>query len=296
MFVIAIHGGAEPLTPADLSEAEQKQYLQGLDEALTAGYDVLESGGTALDAVTAAVMAMENNVLFNAGRGAAFTAAGTHELEAALMRGDTLEAGCAAGVVNLRNPVLLARAVMEKTEHVLMVGSGAEEFAREQGLEFDSDDYFFSEKKAEELQEKQEAVTRDTIGAVALDRHGNLAAATSTGGLTGQLPGRVGDTAIIGVGTYANNDTCAVSCTGDGEFFIRTVAAYDVSCQIGYQQRSLKEACRSVLDKIAALGGEGGIIAVTPAGEVALEFNSGSMFRGWRSENGKGDIRIFRTE
>ncbi|CCH52000.1 beta-aspartyl-peptidase (threonine type) [Fibrisoma limi BUZ 3] len=294
MFVIAVHGGAKSLTSADITPEQEQTYRQGLTVALNAGYDVLVNGGTALEAVEQAVIALENNELFNAGKGAAFTLRETHEMEAAIMDGQTLEAGATTGVRNIRNPIALARTILDKSEHVFLIGDGAETFASEQGLPFESDDYFFSQNSYDELKQELATKSMGTVGAVALDRHGNLAAATSTGGLTGQKSGRVGDSPIVGAGTYANNATCAVSCTGDGEFMIRSVAAYDVSCLIEYGGSSLPEACeRVVFNKLKHLGGEGGLIALNRAGEVAMPFNSSCMFRGWRNEAGDGEISVF---
>jgi len=298
-IVLAIHGGAESMTPDDLPPEKQAAYREGLEEALAAGYARLEAGGSALDAVEEAVVCMEENPLFNAGRGAQFTQAERHELDAAIACGRTLETGSVACVQNVRNPIRLARAVMERTPHVFLISEGAEAFAREQGFVFESDAYFFTEEKWEALLESREeektgSQFKDTVGAAALDRYGNLAAATSTGGLTNQYAGRVGDTALIGAGTYANNQTCAVSCTGDGEFILRGVAAYDLSCLIEYRGLSLAEAARIVIhEKLKKLGGEAGLIAVNTAGNVELVFNSSCMFRGWRSNRSAGEILIF---
>lgn len=299
MYTIAIHGGAESLTPDSLSPEQQRAYHNGLSDALAAGYAILADGGTALDAVQQAVIHLEDNELFNAGKGAAFTNQQTHELEAAIMCGRTLMAGAVAGISNVRNPIALARAVMDKSGHVFMIGDGANAFAHEQHLLFEPNNYFLAQKSLDEFvqaeEEANEPTNKDTVGAVALDVHGNLAAATSTGGLTFQKVGRVGDSSVIGCGTYANNRTCAVSCTGDGEYFIRAVAAYDVSCLVEYKGLSLHDACQYVImDKLKQLDGEGGLIAVDTAGHIELVFNSSSMFRAWRNDRGEGETAIFR--
>jgi beta-aspartyl-peptidase (threonine type) len=304
VVTIALHGGAGTISRDDITPDQEKAYRAGLEAALQAGYDVLIRGGSALDAAVAAVVSLEDNELFNAGKGAVFTAEGTHELDAAVMRGDALEAGAVAGVRGVRNPIRLAREVMEASEYVLLLGQGAEAFAREQGVAFEPDAYFFTEHRQRELREAQEAgrvqldhagKKKGTVGAVALDRHGTLAAATSTGGLTNKKWGRVGDSPVIGAGTYANNATCAVSCTGVGEAFLKAVAAYDVSCLMEYRGYSLGQACEEVvLNKLKSRGGEGGLVAVDGAGNVALTFNSEGMYRAWRNERGEGEVAIFR--
>lgn len=299
MIGLAIHGGAGTLSRVDMTPDREQVYHAGLQEALTAGYTLLAKGNSALDAVEQAVQLLENNELFNAGRGAVFTADGRHELDAAIMCGRTLNAGAIAGVRNIRNPITLARVAMERSGHVLLMGIGAEEFAREQGIETAPDDYYFTQFRWDELAQKRRKVDArpralGTVGAVAIDRHGDLAAATSTGGTTNKRYGRVGDSPIIGAGNYANNRTCAVSCTGDGEYFIRAVVAYDVSCLVEYKGLSLQEACERVItDKMTQLGGEGGLIAVDPAGNVALVFNSEGMYRGWQREGELGEVAIF---
>jgi len=272
---------------------------------LDAGYNILAQGGTALDAVEQAVRSLEDNELFNAGKGAVFSATGKHELDASIMCGQSLKAGAVAGVTSIRNPISLARTVMEQSENVFLLGSGAEDFARDQKVAVEPDDYFFTELRFEQLKEAQKAnktqldhskrnTGKGTVGAVALDSEGNLAAATSTGGLTNKKYGRVGDTPVIGAGTYANNETCAVSCTGYGEFFIRSVVAYDISCLMAYKGLSLKDACDYVVqDKLKAMGGEGGLIAIDRAGNVELPFNSEGMYRAWRNQAGQGAVSIF---
>ena len=282
---MAIHGGSGTINRTEITPEQESAFRFGLEEALNAGYVVLKQGGSALDAVEQAVRSLEDNERFNAGKGAVFSASGRHELDASIMCGQTLNAGAVAGVTNVRNPISLARAVMEQSENVFLLGSGAEDFARDQKLPIEPDEYFFTVLRFQQLAEAQQAnktqldhskrnTGKGTVGAVALDQHGNLAAATSTGGLTNKKYGRVGDTPVIGAGTYANNETCAVSCTGYGEFFIRSVVAYDISCLMAYKGLSLKEACAYVVqDKLKVMGGEGGLIAVDRAGNVELPFN-----------------------
>jgi beta-aspartyl-peptidase (threonine type) len=303
-FSIAIHGGAGTITRSLMKPDREMVYIQSLSNALFAGSSVLKAGGSAMDAVIAAVTSLEDNPLFNAGRGSVFTHEGHHEMDASIMNGETLEAGAVAGVSGVQNPVLLARAIMDKSEHVMLSGEGAKVFAKEQGLVFQSDDYFYDEFRHNQwLQAKQDNVVQldhtekkfGTVGAVALDEAGNLAAATSTGGMTNKRWGRVGDTPVIGAGTYANNRTCAISCTGHGEFFLRAVVAYDISCLMEYKNATLEEACRIVVqDKLVKLGGEGGLIAVDASGNVALPFNSEGMYRGWQTSEGQPEIRIYK--
>jgi beta-aspartyl-peptidase (threonine type) len=256
----------------------------------------LRQGGAAVDAVIAAIAAMEDNPLFNAGRGAVFTKKGVHEMDACIMRGDTKEAGAVCGVAGVKNPVKLARAVMERSGHVLLSGQGAEEFGRAQGMEFADEAYFYTQQRYDQWQQalKEDRVQLDhsdkkfgTVGAVALDAFGNLAAATSTGGMTNKKFGRVGDSPVPGAGTYANNATCAISCTGHGELFLRAVVAHDISCLMEYRGLSLQEACDLVVqDKLVKIGGEGGLVAVDTNGRIAMPFNSEGMYRACRSADG----------
>jgi L-asparaginase / beta-aspartyl-peptidase len=298
MFTLAIHGGSCWIDPADLSPELEKVYHASLSQALDVGYALLAAGGTALDAVEKSVMMLEDNPLFNAGRGSAFNYHQFHEMDAAIMCGHTGQAGAVAGVRNVKNPVRLARTVLDKTNNVLLTSEGAETFAREQGQRFEEDTYFYNEERYRELlaakkRAESSNTGKGTVGAVALDQGGNLAAATSTGGFSNKKYGRVGDSPIIGSGTYANNQACAVSCTGDGEYFMRAVAAYDVFCLIEYKGLSLREACRQVIhEKIKKAGGQGGLIAVDRFGNAELVFNCGVMFRAWKNERGEGDIRI----
>lgn len=320
---IAIHGGAGTITRKNMSPEMEKAYREGLSAALQKGYAVLKNGGSSLDAVEAAVVEMENNPLFNAGKGAVFTHEGKNEMDAAIMNGATLAAGSIAGVSTIRNPVKTARKVMEKSEHVMLTGKGAEKFAREQGEVIVDPSYFYTEKRWEGLQralkaEKTELDHSDTVrkaspktgylifdegkkfgtvGAVALDQNGNLAAATSTGGMTNKRWNRVGDAPIIGAGTYANNATCAVSATGHGEYFIRSVVAYDISALMEYKGLSLKNAADDVvMQKLVKRGGEGGVIAVDKNGNIALPFNSEGMYRASIDTEGKVYIGIYKDE
>lgn len=303
-ITIAIHGGAGTILRNEMTPELQQQYEQGLHDALDTGYAILAGGGSSLDAVEAAVASLEDFPLFNAGRGAVFNNKGGHEMDAAIMYGKTLEAGGVCGVSNIRNPVKLARAVMEHSGHVLLSGAGAEAFARTQHLQFEDDAYFYSQQRYQQWQEalRADVVQLDhtgkkfgTVGAVALDKEGNLSAATSTGGLTNKKFGRIGDSPIPGAGTYANNSTCAISCTGVGELFIRGVVAYDISCLIDYKGLSLKDACNLVVyDKLVKIGGEGGLIAIDKDGNIEMPFNSEGMYRAYRNSNGRNEILIYR--
>lgn len=290
-FVLAIHGGAGTILKSKMTPEKENAYKQVLENALTTGYGILEKGGASLDAVEAAVILLENSELFNAGKGSVFTAEGTHEMEASIMCGKTLNAGAVAGVKKIKNPVILSRKVLEQQDYVYLAGEGAHLFARESGVECVDENYFYSEQRYEQWQavKNSSKVMLDhsddrkfgTVGAVALDVHGNLAAATSTGGLTNKKYGRVGDSSVIGAGVYANNDTCAISCTGYGEFFLRGVVAYDISCLMEYKGLSLQAAAEKVImEKQVKLGGEGGVIGVDKTGNHCLVFNSEGMYRG----------------
>ena len=301
---LAVHGGAGTM-PRDRMTAERAgRYEEGLERALKAGYEVLQHGGRSLDAVTAAVIVLEDSPLFNAGRGAVFNAAGKHELDAAVMEGAGLRAGAVAGVRRVRNPVLAARAVMERTPHVMLIGSAADAFARRSGLEMVAPDYYSTPQRLAALKRAQaveeEADTRmtaaerhGTVGAVALDAMGDLAAATSTGGFTNKLPGRVGDSPVIGAGTYADNRACAVSGTGDGEYFIRRALAYDVTVRMRYLDEPLDRAAASALEAVVQLGGSGGLVAIDAAGHITMPFSTEGMYRGW-VQDGAFSVAIFR--
>lgn len=291
--VIAIHGGAGTLRKADMTASRAALYREALGAALQAGNTVLQKGGTALDAVTAAVVAMEDSPLFNAGRGAVYNADARHELDAAIMDGATLRAGAVACVERIRNPVLAARAVMQHSRHVLLAGRGAERFAKKQELKMVNQDYFGTASRLEALKRNLQS-HHGTVGAVALDRDGNLAAATSTGGYTGKLPGRIGDSALVGAGTYADNRACAVSGTGLGEAFIRAQVAYDIAARMRYRRESLAGAARAALASVARLGGDGGLVAVDRRGNVAMPFNSQGMYRACIDRRGRRTIAIYR--
>ncbi|MCS7013540.1 MAG: isoaspartyl peptidase/L-asparaginase [Chloroherpetonaceae bacterium] len=304
-IAFAIHGGAGVIRKQDMSPEREQAYREKLTEALRAGYKILQDGGTSLDAVEAAIKILEDSPLFNAGKGAVLNADGKAELDASIMDGKTLAAGAVAAVHRIKNPISLARAVMEKSPHVLMVGDGAERFATSQGFELVPESYFITperlkglERAKERERSKQEGSKQSdkkgTVGAVALDRYGNLAAGTSTGGMMNKRYGRVGDSPIIGAGTYANNATCAVSTTGWGEYFIRTVAAFDVSALIAYKGLSVSEAGKLVIEKIGQLGGDGGMIILDKHGNIAMPFNSEGMYRGYINEKGEPVVEIYR--
>jgi L-asparaginase / beta-aspartyl-peptidase len=293
MIAIAVHGGAGRLSRRLRDPATQAAYRAGLAQALSAGHELLARGHSSIDAVQAAVQVLEDDPLFNAGRGAVFTAAGQHELDAAIMDGATMSAGAVAAVRCIRHPVALARRVMEHSGHVLMAGPGAEAFAVEQQLEFMAPEWFDSEARRAEWLGQRSGHDYGTVGAVALDADGNLAAATSTGGTTGKRPGRVGDTPLIGSGTYAANAGCAVSATGEGEYLIRATVAREVSARMELLGENLAQAARSVIhERLAGLGGRGGVIAIDRTGAIALEFNTERMFRGVHAADGTREISI----
>ena len=309
-IALAVHGGAGTIDRGSMSPEQEREFRAGIENALRAGASILRAGGSALDATEAAVRVLEDDPHFNAGKGAVFTSATTNEMDAAIMEGRTLAAGAVAGVQHVRNPIALARAVMEKSKHVFMIGPGAEDFARRNGIELVEAKYFFTQRRWDELKKKQREQERGanggnklligdgdrhgTVGAVARDKDGNLAAATSTGGTTNKLPGRVGDSPVIGAGTYANNASCAVSCTGDGEYFIRAAVAHEISTLMLERGMSLSQASDTALAGAKKLGGEGGLIAVDKNGEVALPFNTSGMYRGYLAADGKFIIDIYR--
>lgn len=312
MITICIHGGAGTILKEDMTPELEKAYLDALQTALNAGYAVLEEGGTAVNAVKAAVVVLEDNVLFNAGRGSVFTKKGVQEMDAAIMRGQDLEAGSVCGVKNVRNPVELAAEVMMNSNHVFLSGKGASDFAIKQGIKLEPDEYFFSQFRYDQWKAIRdsdnyaldhthhhlEELMRDkkfgTVGAVACDANGNIAAATSTGGMTNKKYGRVGDSPIIGAGTYANNETCAISCTGHGEPFIKAVAAYNVSCLMEMKGLTLQQAMdETVMHKLKSMDGEGGMIGVDAQGNFAMIFNSAGMYRGVRNDKGVNEVSIY---
>lgn len=305
-YSLAIHGGAGTILKSEMTPEKELAYSSALEVALKAGFKALEKGQSALDAVELAVINLENSPLFNAGRGSVFTSEGTHEMDASIMEGRSLEAGAVALIQGVKNPISLARTVMEHSDHVFLGGSGAEEFARQKGLEFKETNWFHDEFRYQQWLEIKDSdrfqldhsTNKDhkfgTVGAVALDKYGNVASATSTGGMTNKKYGRVGDSPMIGAGTYANNSTCAVSCTGSGEFFIRGVVAYDVSCLMEYQGLDLNAACHEVVHKrLPRINGDGGLIAVDANGNICLSFNTEGMYRGSRKSGEEGQIQIY---
>jgi L-asparaginase / beta-aspartyl-peptidase len=305
-YTLVIHGGSGNISRERMSNEREAEYQAKLSEALKVGEAILKAGGSSMDAVVAAVMILEDSPLFNAGKGAVFNFEGRNELDASIMDGKTLQAGAVAGITNIKNPITAARKVMENSPHVMLTGRGAEQFAFEQGLEAVDPSYFFDQSRWDQYREFLRGNTQlrgmtdpdmkmGTVGAVALDMDGNLAAATSTGGMTGKRFGRIGDSPIIGAGTYANNQTCAVSATGHGEYFIRNVVAYDISALMLYSGKTLEEAANeNVMEKLVEQGGNGGIIAVDRDGNVAMPFNTTGMFRGFVKSTGETEVKIFK--
>ncbi|MEX0966799.1 MAG: isoaspartyl peptidase/L-asparaginase [Bacteroidia bacterium] len=307
-IAIVIHGGAGNMNPDNISPEKRKQYEAVLREALIVGYETLEKRGS-LDAVEAVITMLENSPLFNAGKGAVMTNEGKNELDASIMYGKDLMAGAVAGVTTVKNPIKAARAVMEKSPHVMMAGEGAEKFADQHGLELVDPEYFYNEERYEELErikdrEGQQQLDEGslipmefekmgTVGCVALDRDGNIAAGTSTGGMTNKRFGRIGDSPVIGAGTYADNSTAGISCTGHGEYFIRLAVAYDITAIMKYRQESLESAAKQVVKKLSEMGGKGGVIGLDRRGNVAMVFNTSGMFRGYLKEGEKPVVRIF---
>lgn len=316
-YVLVIHGGAGTILKSSMSPEKEALYKQGLENALNAGNIILKNGGTALDAVEATIKVLEDDSLFNAGKGAVFTNEGKNELDASIMDGKTLKAGAVAGVTNIKNPVTAARAVMDKSEHVMMAGKGAEAFAAANGCAVVDPSYFFTTARWNGLmhakkQDSLKALHKDsakallrrpdnhdykygTVGAVALDIHGNLAAATSTGGMTNKRYGRIGDSPVIGAGTYADNNTCAISCTGWGEFYIRLVMAKTISDRMEFAHQSLNDAANEmIMKKLPALGGDGGLIGVDKKGNIVMSFNTEGMYRGFINSEGETKVEIYK--
>ena len=313
LLSIVIHGGAGTILKTDMTPELEKAYILALEDALNAGYAVLEQDGTSVNAVKAAIVVLEDNLLFNAGRGSVFTKKGVQEMDAAIMDGQTLEAGAVAAIRNVRNPIELAAEVMNNSNHVFLSGKGANDFAIKQGIKLEPDEYFFSQFRYDQWKEMRdsdnysldhthqglEELMKDkkfgTVGATACDAFGNIAAATSTGGMTNKKYGRIGDSPIIGAGTYANNETCAISCTGHGEPFIRAVAAHSVSCLMEYKGMNLQEAMDEVVhNKLIKMDGEGGMIGVDAAGNTAMVFNSAGMYRAMRNSAGEKLVGIYK--
>jgi len=307
-FGLVVHGGAGGMEKANYTAEQIIAYKEKLNEALNKGYSILKSGGTALDAVEEVIIILENSPLFNAGKGAVFTSNGLNELDASIMDGSNLNAGAVAGITTIKNPIKLARAVMEKSKHVMMIGKGAEIFAAEQNIEIVDPSYFRTKERWKSLkrikmheQNKDESYLNNnydykfgTVGCAALDINGNLAAGTSTGGMTNKKYGRVGDVPIIGAGTYANNSTCALSATGHGEYFIRNVVTHDISALMEYKNVSLKEAANEVImKKLVQQKGSGGVIGIDKTGNITMTFNTKGMFRGFKTSDGKSVVKIF---
>ncbi len=293
-YVIAIHGGAGTLSRERMTGEQETEYRDKLDEALSAGEEILKAGGSSLQAIQAAIMVMEDSHLFNAGKGAVFTNQKRVELDASIMDGRTLNAGAIAGVTDIKNPILGAIAVMENSPHVMMAGGGASQFAREQDLEMVENSYFHTQRRLDAVIRQIEQDKNGTVGAVALDMEGNLAAGTSTGGMSNKKYGRIGDSPIIGAGNYASNQTCAVSATGHGEYFIRWVVAYDISALMEYRGLTLEEASNEVINnKLVEAGATGGVVAVDRHGNVAMPFNTTGMYRGYVKSTGEKEIAIF---
>ncbi|HEX7494252.1 MAG TPA: isoaspartyl peptidase/L-asparaginase [Bacteroidales bacterium] len=296
-WAIVIHGGAGGISRENLSPEMDKEYRSALLVALNTGKNILKEGGSALDAVEQTIRTMEDNPLFNAGKGAVFTHEGKNELDAAIMDGSNLAAGAVAGVTDIKNPITAAKRVMTNSPHVLLTGAGASQFAKEQGLEMVPPSYFYTERRFDELQEILKREKNGTVGCCALDKNGNLAAGTSTGGMANKRYNRVGDSPIIGAGTYANNNTCAVSATGHGEYFIRWTVAHDISALMEYKGLSLKDASELVVnDKLVKAGGSGGVICIDRSGNISMPFNSTGMFRGYSTADGEEGIFIYKDE
>ncbi|GBD89397.1 isoaspartyl peptidase precursor [bacterium BMS3Abin04] len=311
-FGLVIHGGAGNIRKDIFTKEQEQKYENKLREALLTGYSILEKGGSSVDAVEKTIQILEDSPLFNAGKGAVFTNAGTNEMDASIMDGKTLNAGAVAGVRHIKNPISLARLVMDRSPHVLLAGLGAEEFAKEMGVNLVDTSYFFTESRWKSLQRIKEKnalkkskgqsfINLDkpdkfgTVGCAALDKYGNLAAGTSTGGMTNKMYGRIGDSPIIGAGTYANNKTCAVSATGHGEYFIRNVIAYDISAQMEYRHISLKRAAENdIMQKLVKQNAEGGVIAIDKLGNIVTTFNTKGMFRGFMVAGGEPIIKMYK--
>jgi len=293
--VIAIHGGAGIILKGDLSIEKEKLILEKLDEAISHGYEILKSTGSSTDAVVETIKILENSPLFNAGKGAVFTNQGTIEHDASIMSGENLNAGASTGTMYVKNPITLAHSIMTNSEHVFLSREGAEEFAKMVNLEIVEQDYFYTDFRFNQLKKQKNSPSKfGTVGCVAMDINGNLAAGTSTGGMTNKKWGRIGDSPIIGAGTYANNKTCAISCTGSGEYFMRSVVAYDISALMEYKGLSLKEAVFKVIHKkLPSIGGDGGLIAIDNKGNIVMDFNTPGMYRASINKDGEKNIAIY---
>tara|TARA_Y100000590_G_scaffold422269_1_gene526790 strand:+ start:4516 stop:5484 length:969 start_codon:yes stop_codon:yes gene_type:complete len=293
-FGLIVHGGAGSFS--NLDENTLNSYKTGIDQALTAGYEVLENGGSSVDAVTAAVIILEDLPLFNAGKGSVYTEMETQEMDSSIMDGKSGKGGAVAGVSKVKNPIILARKVMDETEHVMLIGEGAEKFAKEVGVELVDPSYFYSEKNLKRVRKSKKDKKLGTVGAAALDKYGNLAAATSTGGRTNKMTGRVGDSPILGAGTWAQNDLCAVSGTGHGEYFMRLLTAADVCKLMEYSNLSLEDSSNSVVNKLTNLGAQGGIISIDSSGTISAVFNTKAMARGYKTNEISKTIKIYKDK
>ena len=320
-FAIVIHGGAGTILKKDMTAEKEKAYQDKLTEALNAGYSILENGGSSTDAVIETIKIMEDSPLFNAGKGAVFTNAATNEMDASIMEGHTQNAGAVCGVKTIKNPITAARLVMDKSPHVMLCSQGADEYAKENGLKIENKEYFFNPERYKQLQRiiKSEKIQLDhdhieddqgyeinpnelkdskfgTVGAVALDKNGNITAGTSTGGMTNKKYDRVGDSPIIGAGTYANNNSCGISCTGHGEYFIRKVVAYDVAAMMEYKGMTLKEASDYIVNtKLVEFGGSGGLVGIDKEANIVMPFNTKGMYRGYKKFNGEMEVKIYNN-
>ena len=298
-FAIVIHGGAGTILKENMSDEMENDYIQKMEEAINAGYNILENNGSSMDAVEAAIKILENSELFNAGKGSVLSNASIVEMDASIMRGDNLNAGAISGVTTIKNPISAARLVMEKSEHVYLSGKGAESFAKYENLEIVENEYFITERRLNSLRnaKKRDSLADNkygTVGCVALDSDGNITSGTSTGGMTNKKWNRIGDVPIIGAGTYANNKTCGISSTGWGEYFIRNVVAYDISSQMEYNNTSIKSASKNTLQKVKDLGGSGGVVGLDAKGNITMDFNTEGMYRGYKKSNGDSEIKIYK--
>ena len=298
-FAIVIHGGAGTILKENMSDEMENDYIQKMEEAINAGYNILENNGSSIDAVEATIKILENSELFNAGKGSVLSNTGIVEMDASIMRGDNLNAGAISGVTTIKNPISAARLVMEKSEHVYLSGKGAESFAKYQDLEIVENEYFITESRLNSLRnaKKRDSLADNkygTVGCVALDSDGNITSGTSTGGMTNKKWNRIGDVPIIGAGTYANNKTCGISSTGWGEYFIRNVVAYDISSQMEYNNSSIQSASKNTLKKVKDLGGSGGVVGLDSKGNITMDFNTEGMYRGYKKSNGDFKIKIYK--
>ena len=298
-FAIVIHGGAGTILKENMSDEMENDYIQKMEEAINAGYNILENNGSSVDAVEVTIKILENSELFNAGKGSVLSNASIVEMDASIMRGDNLNAGAISGVTTIKNPISAARLVMEKSEHVYLSGKGAESFAKYQDLEIVENEYFITESRLNSLRnaKKRDSLADNkygTVGCVALDSDGNITSGTSTGGMTNKKWNRIGDVPIIGAGTYANNKTCGISSTGWGEYFIRNVVAYDISSQMEYNNSSIQSASKKTLKKVKDLGGSGGVVGLDSKGNITMDFNTEGMYRGYKKSNGDFKIKIYK--